>query len=118
MGTSEFDPPGSWVTQACTLPTAERPVRVAEFDRLFTDAVRTTDRQSATRLALELEPTPEVAAQTARLVARETACCSFFTFTLVATGGALRLEVSVPDAHVDVMDALAARASGSAGVRA
>jgi hypothetical protein len=30
---------------------------------------------------------------------------------------ALRLEVSVPDAHVDVMDGLAARASGSAGVR-
>jgi len=77
MGTSEFDLPGSWVPQACTLPTAERPVRVAEFDRLFTDAVRTADRLSATRLALELDPTPEVAAQTAGLVTRETACCSF-----------------------------------------
>ena len=118
MGTSEFDLAGSWVPQACTLPTAERPVRVADFDRLFTDAVRAADRQSATRLALELEPTPEVASRTAGLVARETACCSFFTFILVATGGALRLEVSVPDTHVDVLDALTARASGSEGVRA
>jgi hypothetical protein len=41
-------------------------------------------------------------------VARETACCSFFTFTLTATGGALELAVAVPDSHVEVLDGLAA----------
>jgi hypothetical protein len=118
MSTSEFDPTGSWVPQECTLPTVERPVRVAEFDRLFTDAVRVADRPDPTRLMLELEPTAEVAVEAAGLVARETACCGFFTFTLAATSGRLRLEVAVPAGHVDVLDALAARASGSAGVRA
>lgn len=95
--------------QSCTLPTAEQPLRIAQFDRLFTDAVRTVDRPSRTQLSLDLEPTAEMAQQAAGLVVRETACCSFFTFTLTATGGALELGVAVPDSHVEVLDALAAR---------
>jgi hypothetical protein len=38
---------------------------------------------------------------------RETACCGFFTFTLTATEKALSLEVTVPEAHTAVLDALA-----------
>jgi hypothetical protein len=104
----------SWAPSACTLPTVERPMRIAEFDRLFADAVRVVGRPEPTRLTLELEPSDAVAAQTASLVVRETACCSFFTFNLIATGGALRLEVSVPLGHVDVMDALEVQANGAA----
>ncbi len=107
---SSEDVSDSWAPQSCTLPTAERPLRVAEFDRFFTDAVRGAGRPSRTRLKLDLEPSAEKAAQAAGLMARETACCSFFTFTLTATGGALELEIAVPDSHVDVLDALAARA--------
>ena len=118
MSTSGFDPAELWVPQSCTLPPIERPVRIADFDRLFTDAVRAVDRPDPTRLTLQLEPSATVAAQAANLMARETACCSFFTFTLVATGGALRLEVSVPDGQVEVLDALEAQASGLAKVRA
>jgi hypothetical protein len=99
----------SWAPQSCTLPTAERPLRVAEFDRLFIDAVRGADRASPTRLRLDLEPSAETAERAAGLVVRETACCSFFTFTLTATGGALELEVAVPETHVEVLDALAER---------
>jgi hypothetical protein len=99
----------SWVSRSCTLPTADRPLRVAEFDRLFTDAVRGAGRPSRTRLKLELVSSAENAAQAAGLMVRETACCSFFTSTLTATGGALELEIAVPDSHVDVLDALAAR---------
>ncbi|MDG4801140.1 MerR family transcriptional regulator [Micromonospora sp. WMMD980] len=44
----------SWAPQACTLPTAERPLRPAEFDRLFHDAVHATDRVSARHLRLRL----------------------------------------------------------------
>jgi hypothetical protein len=110
MCSSEVDVPESWVSQSCTLPTAERPLRVAEFDRLFTDAVRGADRPSRTRLKLDLEPSAEKAAQAAGLMVSETACCSFFTFTLTSTGGALELEIAVPDSHVEVLDVLAARA--------
>jgi hypothetical protein len=109
MSASERDVSESWLPQSCTLPTADRPLRVAEFDALFTTAVRAADRPSRTRLSLDLEPTAEIAAQAAGLMVRETVCCSFFTFTLTATGGALELGVAVPEGHVQVLDGLAAR---------
>ncbi|SFR04568.1 hypothetical protein SAMN04488564_102558 [Lentzea waywayandensis] len=96
-----------WAPEACTLPRAERPFRVAEFDELLATAER--HRPERTRLVLTLEPRPEVAARAADLAVRETGCCSFFTFELTATGGGLSLAISVPDARADVLDALAAR---------
>ncbi|WP_330275110.1 hypothetical protein OG205_05300 [Lentzea sp. NBC_00516] len=96
-----------WAPEACTLPTAERPFRQAEFDELLATAVR--HRPERTRLVLDLEPRPEVAARAADLAVRETGCCSFFTFELTATGGGLSLAISVPDAQAEVLDALAAR---------
>jgi hypothetical protein len=109
MGT-ELELTGSWAPSACTLPTAERPMRVAEFDGLFATAVARVERVAPGELRLALSATPEVAATAAALVTRETSCCSFFTFTLTATAGALTLGVSVGEPHVEVLDALAARA--------
>jgi len=104
-----------WVPDACTLPTADRAGRVAEFDGLFSATVRAAERTGPTRLRLELEPSPEAAARAAGLAAAETRCCSFFTFTLTAAGGALSLDVAVPDSQVAVLDALADRALAAAG---
>ena len=43
----------SWVApEACTLPTAQQPLRVAEFDDLFANSVTWVDRPDATRLVL------------------------------------------------------------------
>jgi hypothetical protein len=103
-----------WAPQACTLPTAERPLRVAEFDELFAAAVREVDRRGPTELRLTLADAPGRAELVRDLTARETACCSFFTFRLT-TGDPLRLDVSVPPAHRDVLDALARRAARTAG---
>ena len=101
-----------WVPpSACTLPTAEQPLRVAEFDDLFATSVRGVERPEPGRLTLRLEPTPDVAATAAGLAARETACCSFFTFTLTAGAGRLELGVAVEPGHLDVLDALAERAT-------
>ena len=100
----------AWAPDACTLPTAEQPLRLAEFDRVFASSVRAVDRTSETRARLELVPNPAVAARAANLMVRETGCCSFFTFSLVATGGGLALEVAVPPEHVEVLDALIERA--------
>ncbi|MEU1387977.1 MULTISPECIES: hypothetical protein [unclassified Nonomuraea] len=104
-----------WAPAACTLPTAEQPLRVAEFDALFADAVRGVARPERTRLRLDLVLSPDHAARAAELTARENGCCSFFTFTLTVTGGRLSLEVRVPPEHVDVLDALQARAVAEAG---
>ncbi|MGV9306250.1 hypothetical protein [Nonomuraea sp. NPDC003727] len=104
-----------WVPPSCTLPSAERPLRVAEFDALFADAVQRVERPGRERLLLELAFTSGNAARAAELATRENGCCSFFTFTLTIAGGGLALEVTVPAEHADVLDALQARASTSAG---
>jgi len=103
----------AWVPQACTLPTAERPVRVAEFDALFAMALHAQQRLASTRLRWRLDPAAEPAARD--LAARETECCSFFTFTFAAAGDVVQLDVEVPAAHIAVLDALADRAA--AGMR-
>lgn len=105
----------SWVApDACTLPTAEQPLRVAEFDDLFTTAVTWVDRPETTRLLLGLPSDPAVVARAADLAVRESGCCSFFTFTLTVSGARLQLEVTVPEARTDVLDGLAARTTAGA----
>ena len=40
----------SWApVDACTLPTAEQPLRVAEWDGLFAESLRAVERPDATR---------------------------------------------------------------------
>jgi hypothetical protein len=105
---------GNWAPEACTLPTAERPFRVAEFDNLFTDSLRRVERQTPTELSLTLDAAMEATARD--LTARESNCCSFFEFTFTpGQDGELQLLVTVPSAHADVLDALTARAA--AGLR-
>ena len=54
-----------------------------------------------------LDPGVEMTARD--LTERETACCSFFTFDFTIGAHAVQLEVAVPPASVEVLDALAAR---------
>jgi hypothetical protein len=105
----------AWEASACTLPTAQRPLRRSEFYRLFTTGVRSVERPDRLRVRLELTPEAEAAARAADLLVRETGCCSFFTFTLTATGGRVSLDIAVPVRHIDVLDALAHRAAAAAG---
>jgi hypothetical protein len=106
-----------WVPQACTLPTAEQPLRIAEFDDLFTAGLRSLDRLAPTRLQLRLDAATEATARD--LTARETRCCSFFTFDYTPRpDGELLLDVTVPQAHADVLDVLAVRAAAAAGLSA
>jgi len=104
----------AWAPPSCTLPTAELPVRAAEFGGLFTEAVRGVERVGPGRLRLELRASPKVAGRAAALAAAETECCSFFTFTLTATGGRLVLDVTVPPRHTGVLDGLASHAAAAA----
>jgi hypothetical protein len=82
MGPSEINMDGVWLPDACTLPTGERPLRVAEFDDLSTGAVRGTELVGADRLRLDLQADSRIAGRAAELAAAETACHSFFAFTL------------------------------------
>ncbi|MEU4710814.1 hypothetical protein AB0G00_30740 [Nocardia salmonicida] len=96
-----------WVPDVCTLPTVEQPIRVAEFDRLFADSVHSTTRPYPTRLDVQLVADVEAVARD--LASRESSCCSFFTFGFDSTGTNLVMQVGVPAAYVEVLDAFAAR---------
>ena len=57
----EIVKPDDWAPDACTLPTTERPLRVAEFD-VFFGAVLRFDRPQPTRLDLVVPRDAEAAA--------------------------------------------------------
>jgi hypothetical protein len=98
-----------WVpADACTLPAAAQPLRVAEFDALFAAALRDVERVAPHRLLLSFAP--RVEAEVRDLLARESSCCSFFAFT-VTVDEDLLVEVAVPAQYRDVLDALAIRAA-------
>ncbi|HEU4424565.1 MAG TPA: hypothetical protein VFR67_18725 [Pilimelia sp.] len=105
----------AWVVEACSLPTAERPLRLAEFDDLFATAVRGVEMLNTTRARMRLAGPAGLAARVRDLTARETECCSFFTFTIspepAVDGEELVLDIAVPLAHADVLGSLAQRAS-------
>ena len=96
-----------WVPESCTLPTAQRPLRVAEFDELFATALRSQRRLSPTELRWELAAGTEAVVRD--LVARESACCSFFTFDVSASPAAVAVEVRVPVGQEEILDGLADR---------
>jgi hypothetical protein len=104
----------TWAPEACTLPTADQPFRLAEFDALFATDVTDVQQTSADTALLTLRPDAPVAARAADLAVRETACCSFFEFTLTAAGGQLTMQIRTPPAQLDVLDALIARARAAA----
>jgi hypothetical protein len=52
------------------------------------------------------------------LSVRETQCCSFFEFTLSATGDELTMDITAPAGQVDVLDAFVDRARIAAGLMA
>ncbi|WP_219418829.1 hypothetical protein [Pseudonocardia nigra] len=112
MGAQGVGDAQAWVPMdACTLPTAERPLRVAEFDALFADALLGHDRPAPGLLRLRLDPGPRTEATVRELTARESACCAFFDFQLTRNGGVLVLDVRVPDARAEVLDGIVRRAA-------
>ena len=98
---------------ACTLPSAEHPLRVAEFDALFTSALRGVERTAAERLRLRLRIGADVEASARELAARESACCSFFDFQFTSADDALILDVSVPGGRIEVLDGIARQAEAA-----
>jgi hypothetical protein len=104
------------VPDACTLPTVDRPLRLAEFDDLFATAVRQVETLGPTHARMRLTGPAGLDATVRDLTARETECCSFFAFTVTpqpATGDgeALTLDIEVPAQYADVLASLAQRAS-------
>ncbi len=94
---------------SCTLPAAERPGRLAEFEELFARSLRSQDRPAPTRLRWHLEPEAELTAR--HLTTREASCCAFFTFSFGSAGPDLVLDIDVPSGYTAVLDALQSQAA-------
>jgi hypothetical protein len=95
-----------WAPEACTLPTAGRPMRVKEFDDLFASVLRTY-RAQPTRLDLVMPA--DIGAAASDLARRESQCCSFFTFEFDSAGGETVMRIGVPPEQVGVLDAIETR---------
>jgi hypothetical protein len=104
-----------WVPAACTLPTAEQPLRLAEFDVFFRAAMRRWIRTSTTGLDLVIRGEFEATARD--LAERESSCCSFFCFDFHPAADDLVMSIGVPQDHVEVLDALHARINDVLGVK-
>lgn len=102
------------IPAACTLPTAERPLRLAEFDELFATAVRGVETVGAGHVRIRLTGPVGLEAWVRDLAARETQCCSFFAFTVSAEGTSdsecVTVDVRVPAPYAGVLESLAERA--------
>jgi len=114
----------SWVVpEACTLPTAEQPLRVAEFDGLFADHLQAVEQLGPQEARISLLGPEGLATVVQSLADRESACCSFFEFSVstVPSGEvgrqAVRLEIRVPARRADVLAALTGRAVSAKGGR-
>lgn len=102
-----------WAAGACTLPTAEQPLRLAEFTDLFATALRGLDRSAPTQLRLKLDA--DVHDWARDLAGRESTCCTCFTFTFTPTSDRkVWMNINVPDTHVDILDGLAGQAAQAA----
>ena len=98
--------PDDWVSEACTLPTSERPLRLAEFDDLFKYVLR-CDRREPTRLEIAIPADVEAAAHD--LARRESECCSFFTFDFDSAGENVIMRIDVSPDQIAVLDAIETR---------
>lgn len=94
---------------ACTLRRAERRGRLAEFDELFATAVRQAEFTGDT-VRLRLTGDAGLEDRVRDLAARETACCSYFSFAIDGTDKALTVDISVPHERAELLDGIAVRA--------
>ena len=121
-GTTTSDPDLAWApVDGCTLPAASRPPRIAEFDELFATALRDVARPAAgaPQARLVLAGDAGLPARVQRLADAETACCAFFTFTVTRLDAVpgqtvVALDIEVPPARADVLEAFVDRAAGRA----
>lgn len=113
-----------WVpADACTLPTSDQPMRLAEFEGLFRSSLIGVDREEPGWLRLRLRGgsegrgTGQVESRARDLAAREAECCSFFDFTVERDGTEVVVDVGVPADKTVVLDGLSAQAQAARNAR-
>lgn len=105
---------GSWApVDACTLPTADQPRRLEEFDGLFATSLISHRREDPLWLRLRLAGSPDVETAARDLTAREAECCSFFDFQVSREDADVVVDVRVALDKAAVLDGLVAQAAAA-----
>jgi hypothetical protein len=87
----------------CTLDAAEMPARLKEWSDLRDRSVRIRPIEGGLSIALA---TSEPMSQVADLIARESACCAFYTFTLRIDGQGRELQITAGEGREIAVQAL------------
>jgi hypothetical protein len=104
------------VEDSCTLPAAAQPSRLSEFDELFRRQSSPPRRINPRQVEFTFAGADGLYAQVTDLVARESACCSFFEFAIEeGDQDHLMLRVGVPASRTDVLEALTDQAVTAMG---
>ena len=100
------------IGEFCTLPTTAQPMRLLEFDELFRRQANPPSRIGQHQVEFSFADAEGLYAEISDLVARESACCSFFDFKMerAAYQDQLVLRVGVPASRQEVLEALMNRA--------
>jgi len=103
----------TWIVEDfCTLPTAALPERATEFGELFQRQIAPPYWIDSQHVEFTLAGVDDLHHQVLDLVARESACCSFFDFLITQEPRQapplppLVLQVGVPANRHDVLEAL------------
>ena len=97
------------------MPTAERPLRVAEFNDLFVSSLRSiVAGEGDTHARLLLSGGVGLVERVQQLADSESSCCSFFSFEVTPLAEDLvALDVGAPPAYADVLAGLVDQAQGA-----
>ena len=96
---------------ACTLTSDAMTDRVALIEKLAEDGL-IARKSTDVGVRVRLRDTEDIARRTRDLIAAESSCCSFLTFSLEHLDGELVLEISGPDEARPVVDLFFAPAAG------
>jgi hypothetical protein len=88
---------------ACTLTSDAMTDRLAFLEKLAQDGLIARESSDA-GLRVRLRDTKDVERRTRQLIAAESSCCSFLTFSLERVAGELVLEIGGPDDARPVID--------------
>lgn len=102
-------------TAACTVPTADRPLRVAGVDARFAAHLRGVERPAATEARPVMVGGPDVADRVQRLADAESSCCVFLDGIVTERRDEVVPAVAVPPAYTDVPTGPDSRAASSLG---
>lgn len=87
---------------ACSLIGGEYTGRVQQWRRVVAGSTPHRRADGVVQIVLDVDRLPELVA----LIADETRCCPFFTFTLTVTHAGVQLDAAAPDDARPLLDEL------------